>query len=86
MTWAAAVAGVGSLLYGLAGMVSQRERATPLSLGRFWLGLFVLIETGPRLAGWPSSVVMVLSGLAFVPLLIAVRQLRQAGREFSSPA
>ena len=79
MTWVAAVAGIGSLLYALAGMLSQRgRRATPVTLGRFWMGLFVLVETGPRLAGWPAGVVLVLSVLAFVPLLLAAREFRRA--------
>lgn len=86
MTWAAAVLGAGSLIYSLVCLLSRNglsrnglsrnggARTRP-ALGRFWMAVFVLVETGPRLAGWPSEVVLALSVLAFVPLLLAGRLL-----------
>jgi hypothetical protein len=78
MLWILAVLSAALLIYSVACMLSQRGApATPLTLGRFWMGLFVLVETGPRLAGWPAWLVLVLSVLAFVPLLLAVKAVRR---------
>lgn len=72
LTWIAAVLGAALLVHGLAGR--GRPRTRPSSV---WLGLFVVVETVPRLAGWPSGVVLVLSVLALVPLALAGRLLRR---------
>jgi len=79
LTGVAAVLGAGLLLYGgLAGMRSWRaSQHLRAAQGRFWLGLFTLVETGPRLAGWPVEVVLALSVLALVPLLLALRSLQR---------
>ncbi|MBV9820981.1 MAG: hypothetical protein JO144_01960, partial [Actinobacteria bacterium] len=69
----AAVLGAALLIYGLTG----RGRSHP-RLGRAWMGLFVVIETVPRLAGWSSGVVLALSVLALVPLALASRLLLRA--------
>jgi hypothetical protein len=78
LNWILAVLGAGSLLYGVVGLQSRSDdRATQLRLGRFWMGVFILVETGPRLAGWPAGVVLAISVLAFVPMGLAVRRLRR---------
>jgi|GEM_PF-5858349 len=77
LTWCLAVLAAAVVIISLA-QVSARPgtRASRPVLARLWLGLFVLVETGPRLANWPSGVVLALSVLALVPLLLAARLLR----------
>jgi hypothetical protein len=77
-TWLAAVLGAGSLAYGLAGLRSRQDRSRTQSWGRLWMGVFVLVETVPRLAGWSAGTVLVLSVLASLPLLLAGRSLRRS--------
>jgi hypothetical protein len=78
MIWILALLGAASLVYGLAGLLSRPgAQSSKSAVGRFWMGLFVLVETGPRLAGWPSEVVLALSVLAFVPVLLAGRAFRR---------
>ncbi|HEV2886659.1 MAG TPA: hypothetical protein VGX49_07105 [Jatrophihabitans sp.] len=78
LAWLSAVLGVTLLGYGLAMVAARRGgHGTRPALGCFWFGLFLLIETGPRLAGWPASLVLGLSGLACVPLLLAARTVRR---------
>jgi hypothetical protein len=79
MMWVLAVLGAGLMLYGLAELLTRRSvPATPAVLGRFWYGMFLLVETGPRLAGWPAEVVLALSVLAVAPVLLALKSLRRA--------
>lgn len=78
LLWLVFVLACTLLVVNLARLIAPR--GTPrsqLRLGRCWLALFVLVEAVPRLAGWPSGVVLALSVLAFAPLLLAVRALRQ---------
>lgn len=71
------VLSIALVIINLARVISRPgARAGRPVLARIWLGLFLIIETVPRLAGWPSGVVLALSVLAVAPLLLAVRALR----------
>ncbi len=72
LTWVVAVLGAALLVSGLVGLRPQPSSA---AFGRLWMGLFVLLEAVPRLAGWPAGVVLALSVLALAPLLLALRAL-----------
>ncbi|MDQ1742774.1 MAG: hypothetical protein QOE23_1113 [Pseudonocardiales bacterium] len=76
LNWFALMLNAAVVIISLARVISRPgTRASRPVLARVWLGLFVLIEAGPRLAGWPSGVVLALSVLAFAPLLLGVRAL-----------
>ena len=72
-----AVLAACSLIYGLAGALLQRGSHRDHSFARVWLGVFGLMETLPRLAGWSSGAVLALSIVAFAPILLAGRFLRR---------
>jgi hypothetical protein len=76
LSWVVAVLGTAVLASGLARLRSG-GRSSLAAFGRVWMGLFALLEAVPRLAGWSSGVVLVLSVLALAPLLLAVRALYQ---------
>ena len=81
VTWAACVMGVLLLILGLATLGRRRVllfRTGDLSQwrSRGWsqilVALFVLLETGPRLAGASAVVVELCSIVALVPLIAAL--------------
>lgn len=77
LTWIAGIAGLATLLYGLAGLRQRQDGERPRwALTRVWLGLFVVVETFPRVAGWPAWLVLTTSLLAFVPLVLAAMATR----------
>ena len=80
LTSLALLAGVAAPVVGL---LPRRRRSREQRLALVLLGISVLPETVPRLAGWSSLGVLVLSVLAFVPLagfcyLVVRRPVRRA--------
>jgi hypothetical protein len=73
LTWVVAVLATASMISGLIALRS--EPGSPAALSRLWMGLFIILEAVPRLAGWPSGAVLALSTLALMPLALAVRAL-----------
>jgi hypothetical protein len=78
LNWLLAGLGFGLMGYGLAVVAARRGgHGTRPALGCFWFGLFLLVETGPRVADWPSGLVLVLSITAFLPLLFAAKAVQR---------
>jgi len=63
-TWVALLAGLAALALGLL----RRRRHRDLRRAQVLAGVGLLLETVPRLAGWSSLTVLVLSVLALAPL------------------
>lgn len=88
VTWLLLLAGCGLIVNGLARVVRGPGSADELNRrqesARRWsavmIGLFIVIETAPRLAHWSSQTVLIASVLAIVPLGVAVTLLVVATR------
>ena len=74
LTGIAMIAGAASLLLGLWRLLALRRRRAASSadrvrpLAQVLAGIGILLETVPRLAGWPAAVVFTCSMVALLPL------------------